>query len=73
MEYVYEFLYCGCIYESSYATMSVHKTIRGAYNAMKAHRLKTFNEWRKEPNEFRRDNLDTVHQDWFIKKTKIEE
>jgi len=32
---VYEFLYCGCIFESSYATVSIHKTKQGAYKAMR--------------------------------------
>ncbi len=42
---IYEFLYCGCIYESSYATVSLHRTKLGAYKAMRKHRLDTFNEW----------------------------
>lgn len=31
---VYEFLYCSCIHESSYRTMSLHKTKSGAWKAM---------------------------------------
>lgn len=35
---IYEFLYCSCIHESSYATMSLHKTKEGAEKAMKLHK-----------------------------------
>lgn len=30
----YQFLFCDCIYESSFATMSLHRTKKGAYKAM---------------------------------------
>ncbi len=42
---IYEFLYCSCIYESSYATMSLHRTKAGAYKAMKKHKIDTYMEW----------------------------
>lgn len=35
---IYEFLYCDCIHESSYATLSLHKTKEGAEKAMKKHK-----------------------------------
>jgi hypothetical protein len=31
---IYEFLFCSCIYESSFATVSIHKTKKGAWKAM---------------------------------------
>jgi len=31
---IFEFLYTTCIYESAYATMSLHRTKKGAYKAM---------------------------------------
>lgn len=31
---IYEFLYCCCVHESSYQTMSFHRTKAGAYRAM---------------------------------------
>jgi len=70
---IYEFLYCDCIYESGYVTISLHRTLKGAYNAMKKHRLKCFNEWRALPNEYRKDYLDTAFHSWRIQKTEIEE
>lgn len=71
MDYIYEFMYCDCIYELAYGTMSIHKSARGAYNAMKDHRLKTFNEWRVLPNKYRKDFKDDYAKDWHIRKTEI--
>jgi len=31
---VYSFHYCSCVYESAFATMSLHRTKKGAYDAM---------------------------------------
>jgi hypothetical protein len=33
-DYVWAFLYCPCIHESSFATVSLHKTEKGAEIAM---------------------------------------
>jgi hypothetical protein len=45
---IYEFLYCGCIHESSYATMSLHKTKAGAEKAMNAHKEKEKKKYEKD-------------------------
>jgi len=71
-EYIYEFCYQPCTYESAPATMSIHRSLIGAYTAMKAHRLRVFWDWRKTPNEFRKSFQDNFAQDWFIKKTEIQ-
>ncbi len=31
---IYEFLHCSCVFESAYATISMHKTKAGAWKAM---------------------------------------
>lgn len=72
MKSIYQFLYCSCS-ESAYGTMSIHASLKGAYKAMKEHRMKTFEEWRKLPNEYRKPFKDTVHQDWCIQKIDIQE
>lgn len=36
---VYGFFYCPCIHESADALMSLHATKRGAYVAMRAHKI----------------------------------
>ena len=35
MTEVFEFVYTGCIYESAMATLSLHRTKKGAYKAMR--------------------------------------
>jgi hypothetical protein len=40
MDKVYAFLYNDCIHESSYATMSLHRTPEGAEKAMNEHKEK---------------------------------
>jgi len=42
---LYEFLYCSCIYESSYQTMSLHKTKWGAYLAMRKFIESNYASW----------------------------
>jgi len=70
---LYGFRYCPCIYESSYSTISIHKTKKGAYSAMKKHRIAVFETWRKLPNQYRKPFKDTFSQDWFIDKITIQD
>lgn len=42
---IYEALYCCCIHESSFATLSLHKTKSGAEKAIKEHKKLTKKEW----------------------------
>ena len=44
---VWSFQYTYCVYESDFATISLHKTAKGAYNAMKKHILNEYEEWRE--------------------------
>ena len=44
---IYEFLYCGCIHESSYATMSLHFTKKGATKAMIKHKAQEKKKFEK--------------------------
>ena len=38
IEKVFAFLYCSCIHESGYQTVSLHRTRKGAETAMEFHR-----------------------------------
>ena len=38
IEKVYAFKYCCCVYESQYATISLHRTEEGAQKAMNIHK-----------------------------------
>lgn len=41
---LYEFLYCDCIYESSFETISLHYTPEGAQKALEKHKDKKLQE-----------------------------
>ncbi len=71
MTHIYEFLYCDCIHESTYATISIHLTPKGAYNAMKNYITEEFNEWRDRPNFYRKSFKAFVHQGYCIRKREI--
>jgi len=74
-ETVYAFRYCDCIFESNYATKSLHRTAKGAEMALDFHK----NERRKEWEEIYPTEKDKkeypfgAHEGWDIKETKIEE
>lgn len=71
---VYEFLFNGCIYESSAATMSLHKTKHGAWKAMNKWLNNRFIEeydFRNKHGKFKEDELCGawkvgVHEWWGI-------
>ena len=51
---IYGFLYNSCVHESSYATMSLHKTKEGAEAAMNKHKEEKrleFEEYKKRHSE----------------------
>jgi hypothetical protein len=48
MTEVYEFLYTDNIHESAMATMSLHRTKKGAYKAMRAFLESKYAEWYDE-------------------------
>ena len=51
---LWEFIYCPCIHESVAATVSIHRTKKGAEIAMEFHKaeaLKEFERWTKELSE----------------------
>jgi hypothetical protein len=47
--------------------------MKGAYLAMKKHRLGIFNSWRKQANQHRKPFKDTFAQDWFVDKINVED
>ncbi len=68
MEEVYEFMYTSCIHESAAATLSIHRTRKGAEIAMEQHKY----EKRKE---YDRRQINAVEfgefERWEITKTKV--
>lgn len=63
---IYEFLFNWSTCESAAETISIHKTLAGAYRAMRAHRLAACVEYREERLRFGTDFLTRRHKydDW---------
>ena len=73
-EEVYSFQYCECIYESAFATMSLHKTKKGAYKAMRAFIEKDYEQWREDGCRYGKQIFKHgVHEDWIIVAIPIQE
>lgn len=76
---IYSFLYCPCIYESSYQTISLHKTKRGAYNAMRKYLIDNYLEWDEKRRQIKKwqryyhYNKFGVDQKWKVKAVNIED
>ena len=45
---IYSFIYCPCIFESGFVTISLHRTKEGAYKAMRKHLVEAYNNWFNE-------------------------
>lgn len=72
METVYAFKYCDCVYESSYATISLHRSKEGADKAMEAHKLER-KEWYDKlyADEEDDDTSFTDFEDWLVEPVEI--
>lgn len=75
---IYEALYCCCIHESAYATISLHKTKKGAEKAVREHKKLIKKEWddshkgnSKEAKYFRSRFKWNGMVDWDIKETEL--
>jgi len=68
---VYEFCYCDCIYESAAATVSIHLSKKGAWEAMKKHKLEVYEEWFRMSSSYKKRIKYTFPKAWFIFSTNI--
>jgi len=75
---VYQALYCPCIHESSYGTISLHKSYEGARRAVIADKLRERKRWHKHRKwEIEKGHSPEmwhtlfIHQDWDIEEIKI--
>jgi hypothetical protein len=73
---VYAFQYCGCIHESAYHTVSLHRTLRGAELALEFHK----EEARKDHEELFAEEKGTplyfsfgLFEAWEVVELEIEE
>jgi len=48
MTEVFEFVYTSCIYESAFETLSLHRTKKGAYKAMREFLETEYEQWRED-------------------------
>ncbi len=74
---VYEFIYCDCIYESAYATVSMHKTLAGAYKSMRSNLLKEYDDWYNNRIMFGKDRDRTdkfgIFSRWSVRDTILQD
>lgn len=71
---IYEFLYCPCVHESAWATVSLHRTKEGAEKAMKKHKdveRRKFNKLYKDEPELKKQMKFGQHKDWCIREQEL--
>ena len=71
---VYEFLYNSCVFESAPATMSIHRTRKGAEIALSWHKFETERSYNElydqvEDYPFKNEYPYDSHQSWSIRET----
>lgn len=62
---VYQALYCGCIWESSYATLSLHMTQEGAERAVAFHKKEVMDEWEERYSELTDEEEKKMKREMF--------
>lgn len=70
---VYAFKYNSCTHESSWATISLHTTLKGAYDAMRKHKMEAYEEHRMlyRRREYRGEKMPR-YQDWYIDRVQVQ-
>lgn len=74
---VYEALYCPCIYESSYGTLSIHITKDGAEAAIQKHKDQIKTEHDDSNTDLEKMGLEKLvhawdaHQKWSVRETEL--
>ena len=63
---VYIAQYNPCTYESSFGSISIHRTLQGAYDAMEAHKKKTLEMY---PDDYKVEDWEV----WRVVETKVQE
>jgi len=62
---VYQALYCSCIFESGYDTISIHLSNEGAEKAMKLHKTKRIKE------NYNSEEEALEYEAWAVKKVSV--
>ncbi len=66
---VFEFMYCSCIHESAWATMSIHRTREGAESAMNAHKEKAKADYESDMEGYEPIHPFDFAKDWMVSET----
>lgn len=61
---LYQALYCPNHHESSFETISIHKTLKGAENALKEHKKVLYDEWKELRRPIGKEYLIKHKDDW---------
>lgn len=68
----YQFLYNPCIHESGSITISIHLTKKGAWDALKAHKIERYNDWlRLHSRRLKLSFEFGRHERWYIEPIEI--
>lgn len=68
---VFEFCYTDCIYESAAGTVSIHFSKKGAYDAMKKHKLELYNDWMNKERYYKKRFKPDFAKGWYIHETEV--
>ena len=71
---LYQFLYCPCIHESAWGTISLHRTKEGAKKAMYRHKKKERKEFDDMYNGKEKEYLGIkfgIHEDWCVDEIEV--
>lgn len=66
---IFRFHFNSCTFESSYETISIHKTKKGAYKAMKTHKVDEYTSWYNDRLIFGKGGREFPYnfgKGWFI-------
>lgn len=74
MTQVFEFIYTDCIYESAMATMSLHRTKKGAYKAMREFLETEYAQWREDGIRYGKQHFKFgTHCAWAVRPIELKE
>lgn len=79
---LYQALYNSFIYESGYSTISIHRTRKGAKEALRLHKANVKTDWERSIKWHKKNKIKPVyksfkascrHQRWLIVKTELKD
>ena len=73
IKFVYLFNYIDSVYEGCAETMSVHKTYKGAYLALRQYLLGRYQQWIELPKRFRDTPCIESDERYYIEKVELKD